>query len=829
LVISDGGRFDTTATTFSIGTAGLTLGVGASTAGILNAGAITLGNGLSLDIASATPSASYDLWNFTTPSGDFSTVSLTGSGGFTGSLSLSSGIWSGSSGSYAFSLNQSSGLLSIIESAAAMYWTANGASLGGTGTWNGTNTNWSTSNASVSGTAWNPASTAVFAGTAGTVTVGTISANAGLSFQTTGYTLSSGTLTLGAASDVANAITVDTSLQATINSVLAGSNGMTKAGLGTLVLGGTNTYSGGTNVNVGTLQGTTSSLQGNIANNAAVVFDQTTSGTYSGNMSGVGALTKNGSGSVTLSGSNTYSGATTVNAGTLTLGSNTAIGDTSAVTINGGEINVGSQSETVHSMAMNGGALTIGSGTLTLNNASSFTGGTVTLAGSVNSRLNATGTTTLGNVNFVYNNASNLGDGKGLVLGGSILFNAATTANFTNAAAGVGRIELNANTTIDVGAGGAMNVAWVVDEFGGTRSLTKNGSGNLTLNAANAYAGGTTLNTGTLNINNASAIGSGTLAINGGTLNNTSGSAITLSTNNAQNWNSDFTFTGTNDLNLGTGAVAMNATRTVTVNGGNLTVGGTISGAGSLTKNGVGTLTLSGSNAYTGNTTINSGTLRAATAGALGQTSTVIVKNGGSFLVTADDAIGTNTGINLGSGNTTPGLVFSGNYDGHVGALTLSADSIIDLGTSSVRLIFASIAGLANYNLSIWNWSGNTQWSGSPGGGTDQLSFTDASGLNGNLSRISFYSDLGQSLISNNAFTVGSNPTEIVAVPEPGLIITGAALLAFLLFRLARQPREANRSCGGLRKHIADGPEGAASRGASKAKVDPALALPRGV
>jgi autotransporter-associated beta strand protein len=239
----------------------------------------------------------------------------------------------------------------------------------------------------------------------------------------------------------------------------------------------------------------------------------------------------------------------------------------------------------------------------------------------------------------------------------------------------------------------------------------------------------------------------------------------------------------------------MNASRTVTVNAGNLTVGGSISGSGfGLTKNGSGTLVLSGSNSYTGNTTINSGTLRAAAAGAVGNSSQIIVNNGGSFLVTADDAIGTNTGINLGSGNTTPGLAFSGNYDGHVGALTLSADSIIDLGTSSVRLIFASIAGLANYNLSIWNWSGNTQWSGSPGGGTDQLSFTDASGLSGNLSRISFYSDLGQSLISNNAFTVGSNPTEIVAVPEPGLIITAAALLLFLLFRLARQHREANRA-----------------------------------
>ncbi len=44
-------------------------------------------------------------------------------------------------------------------------------------------------------------------------------------------------------------------------------------------------------------------------------------------------------------------------------------------------------------------------------------------------------------------------------------------------------------------------------------------------------------------------------------------SPITITANPAQNWNSDFTFTGTNALNLGTGAVTMNATRQVTVNG----------------------------------------------------------------------------------------------------------------------------------------------------------------------------------------------------------------------------------------------------------------------
>jgi autotransporter-associated beta strand protein len=773
LVISDGGRFDTTATTFSIGTAGLTLGVGASTAGFLNAGAITLGNGLSLDIASATPSASYDLWNFTTPSGDFSTVSLTGSGGFTGSLSLSSGIWSGSSGSYAFSLNQSSGLLSIIESAAAMYWTANGASLGGTGTWNGTNTNWSTSNASVSGTAWNPASTAVFAGTAGTVTVGTISANAGLSFQTTGYTLSSGTLTLGAASDVANAITVDTSLQATINSVLAGSNGMTKAGLGTLVLGGTNTYSGGTNVNVGTLQGTTSSLQGNIANNAAVVFDQTTSGTYSGNMSGVGALTKNGSGSVTLSGSNTYSGATTVNAGTLALGSNTALGDSSAVAINGGELNVGSRSETVHSMTMNGGALTIGSGTLTLNNASSFTGGTVTLAGSVNSRLNTTGTTALGNVDFVYNNGSNLGDGKGLVAGGSIVVNAATSANFTNAAAGAGRIELNADTTIDVGAGGAMNVSWTIDQFGGTRSLTKNGSGNLTLNVANTYSGGTTLNTGTLVIGHAGAAGSGTI---------TQANATSL-------LKFDTVGTITNAMLVHNVLATQSATLSgaITVNnatwdidtGDTLTISGNISGPGGLTKNGSGTLVLSGSNSYSAPTVINAGTLNATSAGALGNNATVQI-NGGTLLVTADDAI---NGKNIKLGGSGVGLQFSGNYSGAIGSLTLSADSIIDMGPGSVQILFQGLS-LSSHTLSFYNWTGSTLWNGGTGADTDKV-FLFPTIEPGDLNKISFYSGNGGDSFLGTGFDIGLKATgfspafgnQILPVPEPETWATAVILL----------------------------------------------------
>ena len=58
-----------------------------------------------------------------------------------------------------------------------------------------------------------------------------------------------------------------------------------------MTLSGTNTYSGGTTVNRASARccrATTTSLQGDIVNNAAVVFNQATAGTYAGNMSACG-------------------------------------------------------------------------------------------------------------------------------------------------------------------------------------------------------------------------------------------------------------------------------------------------------------------------------------------------------------------------------------------------------------------------------------------------------------------------------------------------------------------------------------------------------------
>ncbi|WP_411880098.1 autotransporter domain-containing protein [Polaromonas sp. YR568] len=183
----------------------------------------------------------------------------------------------------------------------------------------------------------------------------------------------------------------------TFSAALSGNGSLTKTGAGTTILTGANTYTGGTTVNGGTLQGDTTSLQGNISNNAAVTFDQAATGTYAGAMSGTGSLTKTGAGKLVLSGVNSYSGATAVNAGTLSVNGSIA---NSAVTVNNGGTLGGSG--TVGSTAIAaGGVFAPGNsiGTLTVNGNVTFAAGSiyrveVDPAGN-NDRINATGSATL--------------------------------------------------------------------------------------------------------------------------------------------------------------------------------------------------------------------------------------------------------------------------------------------------------------------------------------------------------------------------------------------------------------------------------------------------
>ena len=115
-----------------------------------------------------------------------------------------------------------------------------------------------------------------------------------------------------------SALTIDGSGSTLIGTPLGiGRGSVTKQGSGALFLSGANHYSGGTFVRGGTLFGDTTSLQGRIANNAVVVFDQAQSGTYTGVMSGTGVLFKRSTGVLFLTGANTYTGGTGVLEGTL--------------------------------------------------------------------------------------------------------------------------------------------------------------------------------------------------------------------------------------------------------------------------------------------------------------------------------------------------------------------------------------------------------------------------------------------------------------------------------------------------------------------------------
>ncbi len=208
-----------------------------------------------------------------------------------------------------------------------LYWDGDGTGTvgGGAGTWDtsAATIRWATGPSGGVYARWNNAahdnSVAVFGGTAGAVTVATVTAG-GFTFASNGYSLSSGTVTLDGATPT---LTVSSAGHtATIASELAGTSGLTKSGSGTLILTGSNSYSGGTTVSAGTLQvgsgGTAGSLgSGAIAVNGSLVFNRSDSVAISTGITGSGTVEQAGAGTLTLTGTHAYSGGTFVTAGSV--------------------------------------------------------------------------------------------------------------------------------------------------------------------------------------------------------------------------------------------------------------------------------------------------------------------------------------------------------------------------------------------------------------------------------------------------------------------------------------------------------------------------------
>ena len=459
-----------------------------------------------------------------------------------------------------------------------------------------------------------------------------------------------GSETIGSLAGAANvtlgssALTVGGNNQSTTYSGgLSGSGLFTKVGSGTLTLSGVNYNSGGTTVSAGRLVGTTSSLQGAITNNAAVTFDQATSGTYSGAMTGSGSLTKIGDSVVTLSGNNSTSGGVAINAGSLALGSVNALGTTGTISFGGGALRYSASNTTDYSgrfstassqqyrIDTNGQSVTLGSDLTSV-------GGTLTKIGS--------GTLTLTGANSY--------DGGTTVSGGRLV----AVGPFSIQTAVLNNAELEFVSTV-----GNYNFD---KEISGSGALIKSGAGGLFLVGTSSYSGGTVINEGTL-IGDTSSL-QGAIA-NGGVVSIGMDGAGTFAgaisgTGALEVLGGNITFTGTSTYTGATtvfgGSLAVNGAlgnTAVTVQGGGI-LGGSGAVGGSVLVDGVGILspgnsiaslavgatTFTGTSEFLGASTFEY-EVDSTNPGALGTAADLLVINGGLNLDLNDSTILTFTDL----------------------------------------------------------------------------------------------------------------------------------------------------------------------------------------
>jgi autotransporter-associated beta strand protein len=458
-------------------------------------------------------------------------------------------------------------------SAAALTWDADSVTPGaqdGGGTWTTGLGNWRNTSASTDNAVWSASDTPTFGagvdGTYGVTVGGPITTVGNITFANSGYTLSAAsaqTITLGSNISVASGKSATIGTNVTITR--AGSPSIT--GGGTLNITGTGavvqatgagavlSVAGGTKVDVGTggtLACATSMIIGNDANGATLDVNGGDVNLGQGNL----ILSNNTSAtaSITLNSGNITNAA---NTGTVRFGPTSGSGGGGTFHLNGGILTVGrifegnagassifnfnggtlkviatssnlatfmtgidtanvrnggavidtngaanpvimgqnlTHSNILGDNAIDGGLTKKGAGTLTLGGNNTYTGATKIEAGTLS-----------------FSNPNNLGASTdaaaNLVLSGGTLqytgSSGTTSRNFTLTNATSSTFEVTDALTNLTVSGGSANT---------TGALIKSGAGTLTLSGTNLHTGGTTVvGTGTLQILNSSALGSGAL------------------------------------------------------------------------------------------------------------------------------------------------------------------------------------------------------------------------------------------------------------------------------------------------------------------------------
>lgn len=503
--------------------------------------------------------------NAFTTNGTYNLLQYLGAIGGTGVSSLTV-LNPSAAHTYTFGASGGFVTLTIADTNSNSYW-APQAGGGGNGTWSSSSMVWAASTG-VQGSSAQGGGSLVFTDNAGTVTVsGTVSTANGLVVSTNGYTFAGGEIDLTGA---VNSINVALGVSTQINSLLNVSNGLTKAGAGTLT------------VTVGSLPNVT----------------------VSGGVLSVGS-------SVTLSsGANVSvaSSAAATLAGSATLGTVTADGavnlnglTVSIVTLNGalgGSLNVGA-----------GTALTINGGTLNGNLTSADGTATLTKASSDTLNLNGNNTGFLGTTTISAGTLS-----VDTALGGTVIING---GSFIGAGAAGSHVQNNGGTqTVDGNQSGTTTVSGGTTDVGSGGTLsgpTNVGSGNLNVQSGGTVSGSLTQTGGTVTVESGGqttggiAVNGGSFTVqNGGSASSTGTGGISISGGAAFNLNGGAQITGNGVIHVGgtfiaNGTMAPGSTTSVD-NGGLLKSTGTTgfveahSGGTVSPGNSVGTMSTGGAN-----------------------------------------------------------------------------------------------------------------------------------------------------------------------------------------------------------------------------------------
>jgi fibronectin-binding autotransporter adhesin len=437
---------------------------------------------------------------------------------------------------------------------------------------------------------------------------------------------------------------------ATISLRLAGTKGLTKTGVGTLVLSGPNTYTGTTTVSAGTLAYGADNV---ISSGAVTVNGGTLSmGTYSDS---VGQVTVDGGGRITSSGS-------------LTSTSSLYVGNNSSGTLeitSGGKLQNSSNCYLGYNAGSSGTVTVDGAGSTWSNSSNLYVGNT----GSGTLNILNGGAVAVTNTTYVHGVTDRINFGtSGGTLTTKMLF--ASSSQLT----GIGTMATR----------GIVGDVDLVFDASGSSSFTFGAGGTATVNmsaaSGNADLGVGLSTVGTLTIKNGSRVfsGSGYTGYNSGSL----GTATVNGTGSS--WSNTYFYVGYNGMGT------LNVVSSGTVSNYIGYIGYNSGSSGTVTVSGAGSTWSNSSNLYLGNN--GSATLNVINGGVVSNSSGYIgCETGSSGTVTADGAgsrwscSGTLTIGRSGNGilNVLNGGTVSNSYDGYIGYNTGSSGTVTVDGAGS--------------------------------------------------------------------------------------------------------------------------------------------------